>query len=398
AGMDLHKRKRPRLQPGAVQRQKTMMIDWVSGVFHQRPEYQQTPIYDTGRTISVDPDGAVEWQKAGFVMVEGSHDNRIFVRSADRCSLLLSGNPVKFLQGHNLFGSTDYLGLWLSAGQEVRSKHGFFPSPETADSLFLPPRFTRLDLTRSYRFSTDASARAWLRDVASTARSRHGGSVLSGTTVYWGKTASGKDSRRWTMKAYLKSDELKARGRGHRLSSSLASIPGAVDELTDWACGVVRFELILKGMELDLIDSKLSVAGLSFADLSIADVWKWYFDRLTWNRNAEVLNMSDPPKLPNHLAGYLARWRCGEDLRACLAHDTFYRTRRALLAACGVDIASPPPAKPVTDDESPSGTSVSGLDPAGWDPEPLKAYLFEPDPALARAYAGLPGSSFVLSS
>lgn len=361
-----------------------MQIDWVSGVFHQRPEYQQTPIYETGRVVAFDPDGGVQWQKSGHVLVEGSHDNRLFVRSPDRCSLYLSGNPCKWFQGHNLFGSTDHVGLWLAAGLAIRDKVGLFPGPETAGSLFLPPRWTRLDLTRSYRFATDAEARAWLRDVAATARSRHGGAILTDGTVYWGK-----GSRRWTMKAYLKSDELKARGRGHRFSSALASIAGAVDELTAWAGGVVRFEVTLRGLELDLVNRQLSDAGLSVDDISARDVWQWYFDRLTWNRNAEAflggLDMIDAVKLPNHLAGYLSRWREGEDLRACLPARTYYRVRRDLLAACGFDIASPPPPRPVPG-QTGSGGTTSGLDPAGWDPEPIEAYQFEPDPEVRRAY------------
>jgi hypothetical protein len=46
-----------------------------------------------------------------------------------------------------------------------------------------------------------------------------------------------------------------------------------------------------------------------------------------------------------------------------------------------VDIASPPP-----DASQSAPVGASGLDPAGWDPEPLKAHLVEPDGTLAGQY------------
>jgi len=97
--------------------------------------------------------------------------------------------------------------------------------------------------------------------------------------------------------------------------------------------------------------------------------------------------MVDEAKLSAVQAGYLARWRLGEDLRGKLAKPTFYRVRSGLLAAVGVDIASPPPVR-----HSPAAGAASGasavLDPAGWDPEPLAAYVYEPDAdgALKRSY------------
>jgi len=346
-----------------------MQCDWVSGLLAPGELYPVgLRLYDTGRVLAVDPDGSVEWQRSGRVLVEGSHDSRLYASSPDGASLYLSGNPVKFLQGHNLFGSLDHAGLWLAAGQHVRQSVGLFPGPETwAANGYKPPRWTRLDLTRSYRFSDDSMARSWLRDVGAVARSRHGAPVLRGTTVYWGNR-----SRRWELKAYLKSDELDARKRGHQLPDSLPEL--ARRELREWACGVVRFELTLKALELEKIGAIVDPAA----------VWQSYFERVTWNRNAEAVegvDMVDENALPNHLAGYLARWRAGRDLRQSLARNTFYRTRRALLETCGVDIAEPPPKREPVPEVRPVGLpTVLGPDAPGWDPEPLEAYLVEPDP------------------
>lgn len=48
--------------------------------------------------------------------------------------------------------------------------------------------------------------------------------------------------------------------------------------------------------------------------------------------------------LAPHLRVKLAAWRSGMDLREVMSVSTFYRTRRELLDATGVDIASPRPA------------------------------------------------------
>ena len=193
------------------------MIDWVSATYPQRKEYGKVKIYETSKLLSLSPSGDVRWQRSDAEQVSGSHDSKLYAKSPDQCDLYISGNPVKFFQGHNLFGSSDYVGLWLSAGLAVRQECGLFPSPQTAAATFDQPHFTRLDLTRSYLFPSDAIARSWLREVAAFAHSRHGAPTTQAGTVYWAQ-----GSKRWTMKAYLKSDEIKSRKRSHWISSALA--------------------------------------------------------------------------------------------------------------------------------------------------------------------------------
>ena len=83
--------------------------------------------------------------------------------------------------------------------------------------------------------------------------------------------------------------------------------------------------------------------------------------------------------LPQHLRGYLARWKVGEDLRRDLPKNTFYRVRRELRAQLGIDITSPPKAEA-------AAAAASTLDPVGWDPEPIEEYLFEPGDELRKQY------------
>ena len=355
-----------------------MQVDWVSAVLDPGPLWPAgLKMFETGQLLEVSPDGEIVKRRGLAVLHEGSHDSRLMVASHDGAQLYLSGNPAKYFQGHNLFGSDDAWGLWLAAGIDVgrrsfRSGRSLFPSPFGVQ-LFSPPRFTRVDLTRSYRFPSDAQAREWLRDVAASARSRHGGALVKGSTVYFGK-----NSTRWAFKVYAKADELQARGKGHALSAMLPE--SARFELSDWARGVVRFELTLRSKELAKLGQQWDAVT----------VWREYYERLTWNRNVDVieeLDMIDESKLTHSQAGYLARWRFGEDLRRKMSKTAFYRARSGILAAVGVDIASAPPPREKSA-PAPSQRVSAVLDPAGWDPEPIKAHVFEPDPddALKRSY------------
>lgn len=340
-----------------------MMIDWVTGCVSTPP--QLWPGYDAGCHLVLDEHGEVVRKSSRKFNVQddsGSWSRNFTVWTPTPGELWVSGNPVKLLQGHNAFGSCDALGLFFTAGAFVRTHAGLFPGRQTF-RMFDGPRFTRLDLTRSYRFPSQAHALAWLREVAASARDRRGGSLLKGDTVYFGK-----NSTRWTMKLYEKRAELQkhARKRGH-------SVPASILE---WASGVVRFELTMRSPELQKAPDDVAALGGPSSALAALRLWERYYDRITWNRNMAMADDLDllEQTLPGHLQLKLAAWRSGADMRRLMTKPTFYRVRRELLDAAGVDIASPPV-------EPEAGTPVSALDPAGWDPEPLAAHYREPDDA-----------------
>ncbi len=348
-----------------------MQIDWVTGSVATLPEL--SPGYDAGRYLQLGPDGEwiKEWSAKKSVRTdEGSFSRNFTVWTPTRGKLFISGNPVKLLQGHNAFGSCDALGLYLEAGIFVRENAGLFPGPSTWRACkFAGPHFTRLDVTRSYRFPSLKYAHEWLRSVASTARDRRGSTQSKEGTIYFGKT-----STRWTMKVYEKSSELLngMKKTGHGIPSSVV----------DWAAGVVRFELTARRPELEKFPEILSRVRGASAEAACFDLWNEYYNRITWNGNADM-KKSDliEETMPAHLRLKLEAWRGGGDLRRILSRPSFYRVRRELLDTLGVDIASPPPAS------NPEGIEVaSGLDPAGWDPEPLAAHYVEPSSELAESY------------
>ena len=350
-----------------------MQVDWITGICEaQAWRRARCPVYDTGRVIRLGPGGEVELMHSKGVLLEGSFENRLLVQSRTGSDLWISGNPVKWIQGHNLYGPSDPIELFFTAGGRVREIAGLFPSAATWEANdFLGPRFTRIDLTRSYRFVSAAAARSWLRDVAASARSRRAGALYNNGTVTFGA-----GSTYWQMVCYHKGDELQARGRSHGLPAELAHR----ERLEEWSQGVVRFEVRLRARELERLHlreegPKSRPVELMPERWQPLELWSQYFGKVQWNQNARMVE-SDmiEAELSRALRTTLTVWRAGKDPRTLMARNTFWRHRKALLDACGVDIASPPPEQAQPD----AGDQVGAeLDPAGWDPQPLEGYSWE---------------------
>lgn len=90
-----------------------VMVDWVTA---KLPFYSKGSLSD-GQIININRLGEIEYSVTKRLMLEGSYAARIAIRTAEvdhegNTTLIeFSGNPVKFLQGHNLFGSSDLLNL-----------------------------------------------------------------------------------------------------------------------------------------------------------------------------------------------------------------------------------------------------------------------------------------------
>lgn len=359
-----------------------IQIDWISGKI-----VSSVPVgFDTGRQITLGPNGEFlgECFRPAFVLDDPDHpssSDKMRVYTRDPQTLYLSGNPCKIFQRHNLWGPGDPFGLFLEAGVWVREKAGLFPGVETFSSCgFSVPHFSRLDLTRSYRFPTHQEAQEFIRWSVGSARSRHGAAKLFGSeTAYFGQR-----STRWTMKIYDKYTEF-MKHAFKRVSSStsqfVGSIPPGVSfpQFLEWSRGVVRFELTLRGPELSKLDDAHALA--LYSDDSLQALWQSYFDRIQWTENALMSKALPLDLVPPRLQAVLMAWSTGGDIRSCYPRRTFYLYRRQILDATGVDIAVPPPeASEVS--PAPAGDA---LDPKGWDPEPLGA-VFKPREEIKRQY------------
>lgn len=302
------------------------MIDWLT----LRVCSEFAP--QAGHVVSIDGDGVVEWRTPKRQMVEGSHSARVSVRTVPwggkhvLGNLEISGNPSKFLQGHNLFGSDDLLGVARAFIRAVFASVGFEPSANEQAAIDQGAVWlTRIDVNRNSDFGTEPRALAAIRALAECAHLSHRGrgSLVGEGTVYWGQK-----SRYFSLKAYAKRQEL----RKHPLCATLPM----VTELQRFSEGIVRREATISGRELR--HRKLHVL-LNWAKLGVTP--GALFDELFGRLTISEATMKEPAELdqvPPKLRSVYQLWADGHDLRTIFARPTFYRHRKALLAL-GVDIA-----------------------------------------------------------
>ncbi len=298
------------------------MIDWLT---------LRVPLavpLEVGLVMSVNADGTIEWCSPKRAAVEGSHSSSVLVRRFSYDDTFeISGNPAKFLQGHNLFGSDDLPGLCRSFTRAVCARLGY--QPTQAEHAFIDSdlaTLTRVDLTQSWDFGTLPRALSVIRSLDGLVFSHRGRGSLTGEgTVYWRKA-----SRRLASKAYAKGNEIKA--KGHTLPVALEFR----DELMEHAAGHVRFEHTLRGMWLKArgLDVVQNWATLGVTPQGLhAEL----MSQLTLTDAAAPDELVD--KLPPRLLMVYRAWQAGDDLRRIYTRATFYRYRAALLAH-GIDIAS----------------------------------------------------------
>jgi len=234
---------------------------------------------------------------------------------SDQAVLRVSGNPTKYLQGHNVAGpSVSQLGPIVQA--MVR---GFAEGlrPSDADDERLPAvHRSRVDVTTACDLGSHEAVHDWLRLAESATRSRHGRAIASSGTVYWGK-----HSTRWTLKAYCKHCELLAHPPICR---------EMVPDLLDWSRTQLRIELTLRRPELQARDT-----------LHESVIWE-YLARLEIPKmHANVGNFGKLQLTPA-VKSALIMWAQGNDVSCIFPRATFYRHRRVILEQAGFDISMAP--------------------------------------------------------
>lgn len=308
------------------------MIDWLTFVApcaHLRP-------IDGGVVLSLTPDGSVQWSTRKRAQVRGSFDDTLTIRTHTHdCEPLshveISGNPVKFFQGHNLWGSSDLPALVLATLAHLvgRGDLGLLPTAEDRQRWMDGSiRLTRVDQTESFHLANLADVLAWIRAAEQTAHLSHRGrgQLTKGSTLYFGK-----HSRRWSLKLYAKGQEVREKGHGQ---TSIQDLPHALA----WADRTLRAELVLRSMELKRRGLDTVAAWSGDVDSSVTS--RLLLDRLGAMTMTTVSNL--PASVLDNLKPSLRMayqsWESGVDLRSILPKRTFYRYRSELLPH-GIDLA-----------------------------------------------------------
>ena len=91
----------------------TVMIDWITA---KVPLKHSGEICD-GRILKLSTEGVIDYEIRTWLPIEGSHSSTLSVKTieidgnGDGTVLMISGNPTKWFQGHNIFGTDDVCGL-----------------------------------------------------------------------------------------------------------------------------------------------------------------------------------------------------------------------------------------------------------------------------------------------
>lgn len=302
------------------------MIDWLDLVVSIPHEP-----FNFGHVLFIKPSGELDYGIAKSAQVAGSYDSTVRVRSQGAAGgglaqeLYISGNPSKFLQGHNVFGSQD---ICLLASEMVKA---IFASLEFDDDLGIARvragnfDVKRIDITESWAFRSREEVQAVLSALAIKSRSRLGRPQTRGGTVY-----HGMNSRRHTFKFYCKGDELEA-GKKHRLHETLENSP-----IKEFADNLLRGELTLRSKELKELELS---RGTDLTPEKCNELYAEYFGRIEMAAQADIPSEEVMALTRAHRSTYLL-WKEGIDVRTMASKATFFRHRSKLLQL-GVDIALP---------------------------------------------------------
>lgn len=303
------------------------MIDFVSAFLPCKHDPSKLV---SGFVMSFDALGEQEWVANKKLSVEGSHSSKIQISSCSEDKIYISGNPVKFLQGHNLFGTND-LRYLMSKFFDALLEHdelGLCPDPfQRAAIKNGEYELTRVDVNETWHLKNKNEVLAWIRAVGETAYLKHrGAGQFSGDTAYFGK-----ESRRWALKCYSKGLEILA--KGHKLPEQLR-----IPEMLEYAEKALRIEGVTRQLELKR------------RSLDIAANWDIDTPEVLLLEYISKLEMSDVymlkddllDSLPHRLRLTYQSWLNGDDLKQILPHNTFYRYKKAL-REYGIDISTKSP-------------------------------------------------------
>lgn len=303
------------------------MIDWVTASLPLTHE----PI-NSGVVCKINPDGGLDWASPCRFSVQGSFESNVQVRSTgsdgagQATHLHFSGNPSKFLQGHNVFGSDDLVSLMLDTYMKIVKSLKLTPTLQDYSAIKSGDyELKMVDINHSFVLPSRADVLAWIRAAEFKSKTRHGRPTMTGGTLYWGKK-----SLRWALKCYSKGQEIEA--PKHKLPYELQHT-----DIASWAENKLRIELRLKRKELTNLNIEKA------KDLTIKrtnELFNMYLRKLEMNEQI-ALSTEEQLKLPRGLQSTYLHWKDGQDLRAILSKNTFYKHRRELLKY-GLDITIRP--------------------------------------------------------
>ena len=306
------------------------MIDWITGKFWITHNPDVLRSGRSVRTKIIDGIETIEYDIANRLSIKGSHDANITIRSLTDNTVEISGNPAKFLQGHNVFGTNDLKYLVakmidkLCMLDELELKPTDIEYENIQSGIY---QLSRVDVNEHFGFPSAQIARSWLRAAGNSANMKFRGAGLfkEGTLYFTPK------SRRFVPKIYFKYDEIHSKDKSHRLPDELLQIP----ELVEYAEKSLRFEIKILSTQLKEWCLHLGCNwDDSTATMLINDQ---FISKLQLSENMS-LDQSKLNSLPTGLKPVYALWEQGQDLRQIYSKAQFYKRRNQLMQY-GIDIS-----------------------------------------------------------
>jgi II/X family phage/plasmid replication protein len=291
------------------------MIDWVTAKMPCRNTLE------TGGIVKYNKDGGIEWLSQSWLPVQGSHDSNIVIKPMTDNTIQISGNPTKWLQGHNLFGTNDLRWLMYRFYCDLHERlcdDGLNPTMQQYEQVEQGNyTVSRVDVNETWHLANQAEVMAWIRSAGEKmALKRRGRGVFSGDTLYWGKQ---KKDNFWYLKCYSKGDEI---------NSKKSNFPKELrtPSMLQYADKALRLEMTIARKALNewqintpcnwTADTGKLLLLNHLQDLEMSG---------NFSLNDDVLNT-----LPSALKMAYRSWLHGDDLRSMLPKNTFYRYRRKL--------------------------------------------------------------------
>jgi II/X family phage/plasmid replication protein len=316
------------------------MIDWFRGEI----PFKHIPLA-SGRVLSIDIDGVVEWESVKSIYCRGSHESSIKIKSSggdgygNATTLMIDGNLSKFLQGHNIFGSLDMNFLVLETFKKIYEQHKQYLQVDGDIELVLKRTLKAiskgeylvkmLDINFLFELNNDESVESWLHACEMNARTRNGRSVRDKGTVYLQK-----HSRRWAFKFYNKYREcILTRSKKHKLNIELTGMG-----LENFIKGKLRAELRL--MSLELKEFKLT-HGKHLSENKLKQLFNEYMGKINMSNQVTLID-EQLLKLPRTLQSTYQLWRQGASLKDLMNINTYYKHRKRLIELTSIDISFPP--------------------------------------------------------
>lgn len=322
------------------------MLDWLN--FTIELQHKTIP---NGSCIIFDENGEITRGFDTKRFIEGSFDSRVAVISTsalywyseamltlglyngkdgngESSAVSFVGNPAKYLQGHNIIGTSCLRALAIGVVSDIFPKLGFTNLQlEEAISKIVHFNFwvTKVDITHLYDFGSNENVVNFMSTLPQTLKARGDRVSHEGNTVYVGKR-----SGLWAFKFYNKYIELQSPKKVHRLNSRFENTG-----LLDFAKGKLRAELVLHKKQLE----RLNVLHASKLQGEIDNLFNTFLGRFTMTN--QRVNKAKLQSLGIRHQNTYYRWQQGEMPVTFLSKSAYYRHRSTLLEI-GVDIALAP--------------------------------------------------------